>query len=144
MRMVVASVLALYSAAAWAGDFEAEKFDNWHQWRGPVATGEAPKGNPPTTWDESKNIKWKAPLEGQGSATPVIWGDKVFVITSIATDKKAAPEDLPAADPRLEKKTQAPDNYYQFVVICLDRATGKQLWRRIAAEKVPHEGHHPT
>jgi len=144
MRSVLAFATVFFSSAVWAGDFETDRFDNWHQWRGPLATGEAPRGNPPTTWGENANIKWRAKLDGRGSASPIVWGDKVFVVTSVATDKKAEPMDRPNSDPRFDKKTQAPDYYYQFVVICLDRATGKERWRKIAAEKVPHEGHHET
>src|SRR5437868_3660407 len=33
---------------------EAMKY--WPAWRGPLATGEAPKANPPTEWSEKKNI----------------------------------------------------------------------------------------
>jgi outer membrane protein assembly factor BamB len=144
MRPIVALVTVFASSFAWAGDFEAEKFDNWHQWRGPLATGEAPKGNPPTNWDATTNIKWKAKLDGRGSATPIIWNNRVFVVTAIPTDKKIDDHNRPNVDPRFEKKTQAPDNYYQFIVICLDRNSGKELWRKTAAERVPHEGHHET
>jgi outer membrane protein assembly factor BamB len=144
MRSLVAFTVVFSASAVWAGDFEAEKFDNWHQWRGPLATGEAPKGNPPTKWDETTNVKWRAKLEGRGSASPIVWGDKVFVVTAVATDKKIDAQDKPQTDPKFQKKTQAPDNYYQFIVICLDRDTGKERWRKIAAEKVPHEGHHET
>lgn len=118
--------------------------DNWHHWRGPNANGTAPKADPPTTWDETTNIKWKAPLPGKGSATPIIWGDRVFVLTAVQTDKVAAPEDLPKPDPRFDRKTTAPNRYYRFLVLCFDRATGKPLWERLAAERVPHEGHHKS
>ena len=80
----------------------------------------------------------KAPLPGRGSATPIVWGDRVFVVTAVKTDRQAAPEDLPKVDPRLEKKTSPPTHYYKFVVLCYDRDTGKLLWQRSAAEKVPH------
>lgn len=40
---------------------------------------------------------------------------------------------------RSEKPTEA----YQFVLMSLDRQTGKQLWQKVAREEVPHEGHHP-
>lgn len=69
--------------------------DNWPQWRGPLLTGAAPKATPPTTWSETKNIKWKAKIPGEGHATPIIWGDKVFVQAAIATGKKS--EDAAAA-----------------------------------------------
>jgi outer membrane protein assembly factor BamB len=127
-----------------AADPGVERYDNWHHWRGPQANGTAPKGDPPITWDDKKNIKWKAPLPGRGSATPIIWGDQVFVLTTIKTDRTVDPTTLPAPDPRFDKRTNRPTNYYRFVVLSFDRTTGKLRWERTATEQVPHEGHHPT
>lgn len=124
--------------------FEKARLENWHHWRGPKANGTAPKANPPITWDKTTNIQWKADIPGRGSATPIVWGDRVFVVTAIETDRVADPADLPKVDPSLQRRTTAPNKYYQFVVLCFDRNTGKERWRRQAAEKVPHEGHHPT
>ncbi|MFO0968078.1 MAG: PQQ-binding-like beta-propeller repeat protein [Gemmataceae bacterium] len=116
--------------------------DQWHHWRGPFADGHAPKADPPLRWDEKTNVKWKAPLPGKGSATPIVWGDRVFVLTAVPTDKKAGPEVLPKPDPKFPTKTTPPETYYRFLVLCFDRASGKRLWERTAAERVPHEGHH--
>lgn len=118
------------------------RLENWHHWRGPNANGTAPKANPPLVWDAKTNIKWKAAIPGRGSATPIVWGDQVFVVSAIKTDRVAAPADLPKLDPALLRKTTPPNNYYQFVVFSFDRHTGKLLWQREAATKVPHEGHH--
>jgi outer membrane protein assembly factor BamB len=131
-------------AAAHAEELPRERLDNWHHWRGPEANGTAPEADPPITWDARKNIKWKAPLPGRGSATPIVWGDQVFIATAIETDRVARPDDLPRADPRFQTKTTAPTHFYQFVVLSFDRQTGKVRWQRTAAERVPHEGHHPT
>jgi outer membrane protein assembly factor BamB len=119
---------------------------NWHHWRGPNADGSAPTADPPTEWDGAtgKNIKWKAPLPGKGSASPIVWGDRVFALTAVETDRQAKPEELPKVDPRFQTRTSPPKNFYKFVVLCFDRATGKPLWEKVAAEKVPHEGHHNT
>src|SRR5262249_1843899 len=117
---------------------------NWPHWRGPEANGTAPRGDPPITWDAKTNIKWKAELPGRGSATPIVWGDQVFVVTAIKTDRTVSANDLPKVDPKFEKKTEAPPNYYQFVVLSFDRNTGKLRWKQTATEQVPHEGHHPT
>lgn len=127
-------------------DFSTEKSANWHHWRGPNANGTAPLADPPIHWDlqTGKNVRWKAPLVGQGSATPIVWGDRVFVITAVKTDRIAKPEELPKLDSKLEKKTEAPKNFYRFLVLCFDRNSGKLLWQRQAAERVPHEGHHQT
>lgn len=127
-----------------AGDVAHERLDNWHHWRGPLANGSAPKADPPITWDAQKNVKWKVPLPGKGSASPIVWGSQVFVVTAIKTDRIASPDDRPKVDPKLERKTMPPANYYRFVVMSFDRDTGKLRWQKQAAEKVPHEGHHPT
>jgi outer membrane protein assembly factor BamB len=136
----------LLLACAWAltGAARGDGLDNWPHWRGPLANGTAPKGDPPLTWDATTNIKWKAELPGRGSATPIVWGDRVFVVTAVKTDRVAGPNDLPKADPQFEKKTEAPRNFYQFVVLCFGRNDGKLLWKKTASEAVPHEGHHPT
>jgi outer membrane protein assembly factor BamB len=124
----------------------AEKLDpltQWPHWRGPLANGSAPGATPPLKWDAATNVAWKAAVPGRGASTPIVWGDQVFLLTAIDTGKKADPKDLPAkADPKFEKKTTAPDTYHQFVVLAYDRGTGKELWRRTVAERVPHEGHH--
>src|SRR4051812_25118113 len=60
---------------------------NWHQWRGPLATGVAPLSNPPTTWDENTNIKWKVKIPGDSTATPIIWNEQIFLTTAIKTDR---------------------------------------------------------
>lgn len=128
------------------GDFAQQKQSNWHHWRGPNADGTAPTADPPTTWDAAsgKNIKWKAELPGRGSATPIVWGDRVFVLTAIKTDREATAAELPKPDPRFQKKTDPPKHFYKFVVLCFDRNTGEKKWEKVAAEKVPHEGHHNT
>ena len=119
--------------------------DNWPAWRGPTATGVAPaNANPPTKWDATTNIRWKAELPGRGSATPVVWGDRVFIATAVKTDREAKPNELPPRDPKFEAKTNPPTHFYRFEVLCYDRDTGAVRWRHTAGEAVPHEGHHPS
>lgn len=113
---------------------------NWHQWRGPQASGVAIQGDPPVHWDQLTNVKWKVAIDGESSATPIVWDQQVFLVTAIETERIA--EQPPQADERA--KTQPPANFYQFVVMCLDRQTGSTRWRHVACEAVPHEGRHPT
>jgi outer membrane protein assembly factor BamB len=122
----------------------ADPADNWGHWRGPLATGVSPTANPPITWDAKTNIKWKVDLPGKSSASPIVWGDRVFVITAVETDRPGKAEDITSIDSSFERKTKPPMNYHEFHVYCFDRNTGKQLWTHKAAEKVPHEGHHET
>ena len=142
-RMIlIVGVACVISGTATAAD--PAPLDSWPAWRGPLANGTSPNGDPPLTWDSRTHIRWKAELPGRGSATPIVWGDQVFVVTAIKTERAVIEADLPKTDPKFEKKTNAPPNYYQFVVLSFDRSTGKLGWKQTAAEKVPHEGHHPT
>src|SRR5262245_4644422 len=76
----------LFARSSLAAPSTAEA--NWPQWRGPLANGVAPQANPPVTWSETSNIKWKVKIPGGGSATPIIWGDYIFIQTAIPTGKK--------------------------------------------------------
>lgn len=137
----IITLMALFGSAAWLTAAD----DNWPAWRGPTANGVAPSdANPPLKWDATSNIKWKVALPGRGSATPIVWGDQVIVLTASKTDREAKPSERPKVDPRFQTKTVQPKHFYQFEVISLDRSTGKELWRRTANEAVPHEGHHET
>ena len=127
----------------------------WPQWRGPSQTGVAPSADPPTTWSESENIKWKVNLPGSGNATPIIWGDQIFIQAAIATGKKTEPaktesDSAPPPPPpgrgpgggrgRMGMGGPPPTEIQQFVLLCIDRKTGKTLWQQVAKEELPHEG----
>ena len=131
-----------------ADELASSRLDNWHQWRGPLANGVAPKGDPPLRWDESTNIKWKVEIPGSGSSTPIVWDDRVFLTTAIKTDRGSdETKPKPAAPVRRGRRamsTPAPTTFYQFVVLCFDRNTGTRLWKKVVTEQVPHAGHHPS
>ena len=164
---------------------ESEKRANWHRFRGPEGTGVAPFAKPPIEWDEETNIKWKVEIPGRGSASPIVWGDRIYLLTAIKTDRTSLAtarnrssqmnlavltvEETPAnlVQESVEKTDRRrdegrprdrrggrgrfgrgagtpPTNVHQFVVLCLDRNTGKTIWERTACEVIPHEGHHHT
>lgn len=116
---------------------------NWHQWRGPEATGVSRTADPPLTWSEDESVQWKVAIEGQGGSSPIVWDDKVVLLTAIDTERvdssKTAPEDQTHKNPFGIKY---PNTFHQYVVMCLDRTTGKVTWRKVATEQVPVEGHH--
>lgn len=128
---------------------------NWPQWRGPAASGVSPQANPPTTWSESSNVKWKTKIPGFGTSTPVIWGDQIFIQTAIAASKPE-PKSLPAPDAQGQgeagrrqrrggggMRSQIPSEPHQFTLVSVDRNSGKIGWQKTLRTEVPHEGHHP-
>ena len=116
---------------------------HWPQWRGPFFNGLA-RGDAPTDWNDTKNIKWKANIPGRGFSTPVIWGDRIFLTTAVPTGKPAAQPTVTdqAATTRRGPGDAGPQAEQRFDVLCLDRKTGKLLWQKTAKVAVPHEGYH--
>jgi outer membrane protein assembly factor BamB len=80
---------------------------DWPQWRGPFFHGSTDEEGLPAAWSGTKNVAWVSPLPGPSGATPVISNGRVFVTSTV----KGTPE---------------------FVALCFDAATGKELWCRPA------------
>ena len=119
----------------------ATTLDQWPSWRGPLATGEAPRGNPPIRWSETESVRWKLDLPGLGHSTPVVWRDRIYLTTAIPIGKALAP--------RYSQAPGAHDNLpvtrrHRFVVIAVDRQQGTIVWQRSVRDALPHEGGHQT
>jgi outer membrane protein assembly factor BamB len=120
--------LMLCMAASAIADSAAEKF--WPQWRGPLGTGVGPHADPPLTWSETSNLQWKLTLPGEGDSTPIIWAERVFMLAAVPATKETTEG----------AKETGTNGMFQFTVFCVDRASGKILWRKVARETSPHEG----
>src|ERR1043166_244871 len=82
----------------------------WPQFRGPNSSGLG-RGKPPVHFGPSQNVRWKTAV-GSGLSSPIIWADRVFL-----TEFEQAAQKL--------------------ATVCIDRRTGKILWRRaVAVEKI--------
>ena len=115
----VAFALLLFTTAAGvAGD--------WPGWRGPTGLGYTEEKDLPLKWNgkTGENILWKTKLTGvgpksdfasPGHACPIVWGDRVFVLTSIW------PAEL--TDEKERRKVQAAQH-----VVCYRASDGKELW----------------
>ena len=56
--------------------------DSWPQWRGPNLDGTSTSTGLPIRWSTSENIAWRTKLPSWAAATPIIWGDTVFVTSA--------------------------------------------------------------
>ncbi|MGB7345995.1 MAG: PQQ-binding-like beta-propeller repeat protein [Pirellulaceae bacterium] len=101
--------------------------DNWAHWRGPTGNGVANNANPPTTWSDTENVKWKVAIPGKGSGSPVIWENQVFVVTAVAEG------DSSGSLPNLN-----------FKLLCFNRQNGEKLWEQTAISATPHQDTHST
>lgn len=55
---------------------------NWSQWRGPNNDGISNETDVPIQWSQTENVRWRLPLPGEAAATPVVWGDKIFLTSA--------------------------------------------------------------
>src|SRR5262245_33562961 len=77
---------------------------NWPAWRGPHGDGHSPETDLPLRWSPTENVRWKVRLPADGNSTPAVWGDRILL-------------------------TQATERGRRRALLCLDRATGKELWK---------------
>lgn len=140
MRTFILSLLLAVTAQA-NDAVEDSASNNWPQWRGPLGTGVSPSGDPPVKWSEDHNVRWRVELPGRGHATPVIWGDRIFISTAVPFG--------PELEPRKSGRPGAHDNLavsqkHRFLALAVDRETGRILWQKTLSEALPKEGAHYT
>ena len=135
LRTAFVGVLLLVAATPQAQESSDGRF--WARWRGPLNNGVSSTANPPLAWSESENIRWKVEIPGRGVASPVVWEDRIFLTTAVPVDIAGDAQH----DPR---GGEASRGVHRFVVMAIDRSTGRTIWERIAHEQEPHEAGHPA
>src|SRR5262249_21317116 len=109
--------------------------------RGPGARGVADGVSTPAKWNVPKgeNVLWTTSVPGLAHSSPVVWGDSVFVTTAVREGGEAPLKvglygDIESADDDVAQR---------FVLLRLDKATGKVLWERTVSEGKPRQRRHP-
>ncbi len=95
------ALLALVAATARA--------DDWPEFRGPTGQGHYTGKPLPLHWSTTRNVVWKQPIPGKGWSSPIVQDGRIYLTTAV-----------PVAGSK-DQSLQA---------LCLDAATGKQLWQR--------------
>lgn len=105
LRFVAWLALACLSLS---GGFEVKiaHAENWPGWRGPRGDGTSLEQNIPSKWDATsgEGVAWKVPIPGNGHSSPIVWDDRIFVVTCI-------------------------DESNERVLMCLDRHDGHLVWQ---------------
>lgn len=133
--------LTIFPTRSEASATNASLSHTWVQWRGPLANGVAPHANPPVTWSEQKNVRWKIPLPGKAHSSPIIFGDRVYLVAAVPIGE--------AQKPVYDNAPGTHDNTgvthrHQFVVMAVSRKDGSVVWKKSVREEFPHEGGHQT
>ena len=92
-------ILVLPGLVVLAGD--------WPQWRGPEFDGTSSETGLPTRWTTTENIAWKLAMPDRSGATPIIWGEKIFLNVAEGDD---------------------------IYLWCVDRNSGEVSWKRFLSD----------
>jgi len=113
---------------------------NWTSFRGSNASGNGDKQNPPATWDAGKNVNiiWKTPIPGLAHASPIVWGDKLLIVTAVSGAEQGKFRHGLYGDVDSDKDLSK----HSWKIYCLNKKTGKILWERTASEGVPKVKRH--
>ena len=90
--------------------------ENWPGWRGPSGDGVSAGKGIPTKWSSTENIAWKIAVPGEGHSSPIVWGDKVFLTSSLTEKNKR-------------------------ILLCIDRLSGQTVWQRDVVQSPPETVH---
>src|SRR5262245_39067744 len=74
---------------------------DWPQWRGPNRDNKVTGFTAPTTWPKELTRKWRVKV-GVGESSPVLVGEKLYIFSRQGDDE---------------------------VILCLDAASGKEVWK---------------
>lgn len=99
-------LLTCFTVGGWFAS-DVVQAENWTEWRGPNRNGISSEKSLPIEWNKDKNVAWRLPLPGEGGATPVIWEDKIFLISADGEG---------------------------LSLLCISTA-GKELWKRTLSDK---------
>lgn len=95
--LAIAAILGTLAAWAPAGD--------WPQWRGPRLNGSTDETNLPVEFSKTENIAWMTPLPGGSGATPIVIGERIFLVSA-------------------HRRTD------DLIAMCISATDGKVLWEK--------------
>lgn len=87
--------------------FAGTRGEDWPAWRGPRGDGTSLETDLPIHWDGTtgQNVRWKVPLVGSGHASPIVWQDRLFLVS-------------------------CDEMRHERLLLCYDRRDGRLLWQR--------------
>lgn len=141
LRLLVCLVIGAARAESTAPGTNAESDRFWMQWRGPLANGVAPRANPPITWSETKNLRWRRALPGKGHSSPIVFGERVYVTAAAPVGQAQQP--VYDSAPGVHDSVPV-THRFQYLAMALSRRDGRVLWTNAVREEWPHEGGHET
>ncbi len=103
---------------------EVSPTSDWPCFRGPTGMGTSNAKGLPESWSQTENLAWKVQLPGPGASSPVVFGDRIYITCYTGFF-------VPGDEGSKENLKRH--------LIALDRQTGKTIWNKAIAAKLPEE-----
>jgi outer membrane protein assembly factor BamB len=139
-RFAAAALASIGALHLFTTNVRTAPADTWPGFRGTSASGVADGQRLPETWNgvTGANIRWKIAVPGLAHSSPIVWDDRVFVTSAISSRSDAT------FKPGLYGEGTASEDrtVQRWIVMAIDRATGKTIWTQTAYEGTPKEKRH--
>lgn len=122
-----------------------ENAQNWPQFRGPSARGISEGFKTPTEWnvETGKNVAWETAIPGLAHSSPIVWGERIFVTTTVRSAGEAELSSLYGSPGYGAGDSVMDEGEQTFHLYCLDKNSGEILWQRTATKSTPKTKRHP-
>ncbi|GAB5513245.1 outer membrane protein assembly factor BamB family protein [Rhodopirellula baltica] len=127
-----------------AMDASAQSTTDWPSFRGPGNRGVAAGASILTEWnadpeaEQTDGVAWETHVPGLGHSSPVVSGDRVFLLTAVPDDGETELNIAAGGNIDAAKDSGA----YSWIVLCYDKKTGKVLWQHTAHHGEPKATRH--
>ncbi len=133
------AVCAALMLAVWLAAGVVQAQENWPHWRGPHHNGTSDSTSLPMKWSLTENIIWKIPLPSWSAATPIIWGDRIFITSpSESEPKPETPIQNQPEQKQEQRRRRRPGldpGGPKLFLFCISKKDGQILWQRELDDK---------
>ena len=121
MVVRLAIVIGLFGGGVASGE------EHWPGWRGPHLDGSSRSTHLPLTWSEDSHIVWKTPLPSWAGSSPVIWGDRIFLVSPGKAEEDSAPNVSRRFRPGVGRSHPGGGD---LLLMCFAKKDGSLLWKK--------------
>lgn len=135
------SFLAIsFAALSFLGSSAVRAGSDWPRFRGPNGSGVAEGAEVPTQLGPATQA-WSVEIPGTGHGSPVLFGDRIFLLGAEAGETAAPPAGAGKGKAKGKGKGKGGGaKPYRWLALCLDRKTGETLWAKRFDQRV-FKGH---
>jgi len=135
LRVAESPIVGAVDLPEFIQDPDAEPVVHWPGFRGANRDGIGDGIDTPIEWDleSGEGVAWSVELPGLGNSSPVVWGDRVYVTTAVASGGSTPLRTgLTGSGEEVEENTE-----HRWIVLAFDKGSGKKLWETEVGRGVP-------